>query len=378
MSQVLASRLAAQADEIKSDPGCATIYMPAGQLIGIGETLRQPALAASLRHIANAGAEAFYRGPIASALDVYSRQHGGLLRAADLAAYQPLWAEPISSEYREHMVHVMPPNSCGALLLMQLNGLAAVDSGELAGHPALRMGYQMSAMKAAFAVGVPLIADPSAVPDAVDLLLSSEMSAVMRGAVLSLTDARTGNDSGGTSCLIFADAEGNAIVLVQSVFNVFGAGFLEPSTGILLNNRMQGFTHKPGKANSVGPNKRPAHTLCPVMVTRGEHLRFAMATPGGLSQTLTNVQVLSHLIDGGLDVQAAGEYPRWCNTKTGEFLMECEFDESLVAELAALGHKAKRLDDGYYYGSAKVIEMLPSGNLAGAADFRREAFALGI
>jgi gamma-glutamyltranspeptidase/glutathione hydrolase len=378
VSQVLATRLAAQTDELRGDPGSATIYLPDGRPIGIGETLHQPALAASLRRIADEGADAFYRGPIAHALDAHSRAHGGLLRATDLAAYEPLWVDPIASEYREHIVHVMPPNSCGALLLLQLNGLAAVDRSVLTSHPALRMGYQMSAMKAALAIGVPLIADPSAVPDTVDLLLSSEMTTVMRGAVLSLTDAKTGTDSGGTSCLIFADAEGNAITLVQSVFNVFGAGVLEPSTGILLNNRMQGFMHKPGKANSVGPNKRPAHTLCPVMVTRGDRLRFAMATPGGLSQTLTNVQVLSHLVDAGLDVQAAVEHPRWCNTKTGDFLMECEFEESVVAELAALGHKAKRLDDGYYYGSAKVIEMLPSGNLAGAADFRREAFALGL
>ncbi len=378
VSQVMATRLAAQADEIVCDPGCAATYMPQGRPIGIGETLRQPALAKSLRRIAEEGADAFYRGAIAHALDAYSQEHGGLLRASDLAAYEPLWVEPIASDYRGHIVYVMPPNSCGALLLMQLNGLSAVDRNLLAANPALRIAYQMSAMQAAFALGVPLIAEADAVPDAVGLLLSPEMSAVMRDAVLSLGQAKTGTDSGGTSCLIFADEEGNAISLVQSVFNVFGAGFLEPSTGILLNNRMQGFTHKLGQANTVGPGKRPSHTLCPVIVTREGKLRFAMATPGGLSQTLTNVQVLSHLLDGGLDVQAAVEHPRWCNTKTGEFLIECQYAEKLVAELAGLGHNAKRLDDGYFYGSAKVVELLSSGNLAGGADFRREAAALGI
>jgi gamma-glutamyltranspeptidase len=378
VSQVLATRLLLEEDELRSDPGCAAIYLPDGRPIAVGETLRQPALAQSLRRIAEEGAAAFYLGAIARALDSHSRAQDGLLRATDLAAYEPLWVEPIQSQYRGHEVHAMPPNSCGALLLMQLTGLSAVESAVLAQKPALRMGYQMSAMKAAFAQGVPFIADPSAVPDGAHLLLSSEMSAVMRAAVTSLTDAKTGPDSGGTSCLILADTQGNAVSLVQSVFNVFGAALLEPSTGILLNNRMQGFAHKPGKANTVGPGKRPAHTLCPVMVTRGQQLRFAMATPGGLSQTLTNAQVLSHLLDGGLDVQAAVEFPRWCNTKTGDFLIECAFPESRVAELAALGHKAKRLDDGYFYGSAKVIETLPSGNLAGAADFRREASALGI
>ena len=271
----------------------------------------------------------------------------------------------------------MPPNSCGAILLMQLDGLSAVESEALAADPARRMGCQMSAMKAAFAAGVPLIADPASVPGAVEHLLSPEMKAAMRAAVLQLAHRRIGADSGGTSCLILADAEGNAISLVQSIFNVFGAGLLDPETGILFNNRMQGFTHEPGKPNSVAPGKRPAHTLCPVMVLRGGTLRFAMATPGGLSQTLTNVQVLSYALDSGLDVQAAVEAPRWCNTKSGDFLMEREFSEELVTALAAMGHKAERRDDGYFYGSAKMIELLASGALAGGADFRREGFALG-
>ena len=107
-------------------------------------------------------------------------------------------------------------------------------------------------------------------------------------------------------------------------------------------------------------------------------LRYAMATPGGLSQTLTNVQVLNHLLDCGYDVQMAVQAPRWCNTKTGDFLIENEFPESALAELARMGHKAKRRDDGYFYGSAKAVEYLPSGNLAGGADFRREGFALGF
>jgi gamma-glutamyltranspeptidase/glutathione hydrolase len=203
------------------------------------------------------------------------------------------------------------------------------------------------------------------------------MKAHMRASVLALADARPGPDSGGTSCLIFADAEGNAISLVQSIFNVFGAVLLDPKTGILFNNRMQSFTNKPGKPNSIDPHKRPAHTLCPVMVLRGGRTRFAMATPGGLSQTLTNVQVLSNLIDLGMDVQAAVEAPRWCNTKTGDFLMEREFPQDIVGELAAMGHKATRRDDAYFYGSAKAIEVLSSGALAGAADFRREGYALG-
>jgi gamma-glutamyltranspeptidase/glutathione hydrolase len=177
--------------------------------------------------------------------------------------------------------------------------------------------------------------------------------------------------------LLLADARGNAISMVQSVFNVFGSMTLDPETGILFNNRMQGFTHQAGQPNSVGPGRRPAHTLCPVLVRRDGRVRYALATPGGLSQTLTNVQVLSYLLDEGYDVAAAVEAPRWCNTRTGDVLLDGEFTPAIVSELAQLGHRAERADDAYFYGSAKAIELLESGTLAGGADYRREAFALG-
>jgi gamma-glutamyltranspeptidase len=378
VSQVAATRAAAQQDELRCDPGCASLYLPEGKPIAIGAILKQKALANSLRLIADEGADVFYRGAIAKRIDAFFKERDGLMRAADLAAYDPLWVEPIATDYRGHRIIAMPPNSCGALLLMQLDGLSAIDSAILRDDPIRRLAYQMSAMKAAFAEGVRHIADPGAMPDAVARLTSPAMKGKMREAVLALATPNVGRDGGGTSCLLFADAEGNAVSLVQSVFNVFGACLLDHETGILFNNRMQGFTHEPGKANSVAPHKRPRHTLCPVLALRDGRLRFALATPGGLSQTLTLVQVLGNLIDCGLDVQQSVEFPRWCNTKSGDFLIEEEFPESFVSRLAALGHRAERGDDGYFYGSAKAIELLSTGALAGGADFRREASALGV
>jgi gamma-glutamyltranspeptidase/glutathione hydrolase len=231
-------------------------------------------------------------------------------------------------------------------------------------------------MQAAFD-SVAMIADPRALPDAVEKLLSRESTAAMQAAVLSGAAGRKVAEQGGTACLLLADGEGNAVSLVQSVFNVFGSMMLDPDTGILFNNRMQGFTHREGRPNSVGPGRRPAHTLCPVLVRREGRLRYALATPGGLSQTLTNVQVLSYLVDEGYDVAAAVEAPRWCNTRGGDVLLDGEFDPTIVDELARMGHRAARADDAYFYGSAKAIELFDSGTLAGGADYRREAFALG-
>ena len=378
VSHTLATRIEAFRKELAADPGCAALYLPNGRPIAIGETLRQPALAATLRAIADHGADSFHRGDIARHIDSYMRERGGLMRAEDLAGYAPVWVEPMATEYRGHRVTVFPPNSYGGLLLMQLNGLSAVDSAALAGDPAKRIAWQMSAMKMAFHLGVPLIGDPGKNPESAARMLSAETTARMRQAVVNLESAPPVKDTSGTSCLMLADRAGNAISVVQSVFNVFGSAFLEPRTGLLFNNRMQGFTPQPGKANTLIPGTRPAHTLCPVLVFRGGKVRFAMASPGGLSQTLTNTQVLTNLIDRRMDVAAAVEAPRWCNTRSGDFLVDAEFPDSVVKALAAAGHNAKRRDDGYFYGSAKVIEILPTGNLAGAADHRREAFALGI
>jgi gamma-glutamyltranspeptidase / glutathione hydrolase len=340
--------------------------------------LRQPALAATLRGVAADGADSFYLGETARRIDAYMTARGGLMRAKDLAAFAPIWVNPVSTLYRGHRVSVMPPNSYGILLPMQLNGLSALDSAALTADPVTRVGYQMSAMKAAFQHGIPLVADPHDVPDAVAQALAPEMTARLQDAVRAAAPPTLVPNRGGTSCLMLADVAGNAICVVQSVFNVFGSAFLEPATGIIFNNRMQGFTHLPGLPNSVAPGKRPAHTLCPVMVQRDGHVRYVLASPGGVSQTLTNAQVLTHLVDGGRDVAQAVEAPRWCNTVGGQFLIDSQFPEAVLPELAAMGHTVARTEDPYFYGSAKAIERLPSGMLAGAADYRREAFALGF
>jgi gamma-glutamyltranspeptidase len=130
------------------------------------------------------------------------------------------------------------------------------------------------------------------------------------------------------------------------VFNVFGSMMLDPGTGILFNNRMQGFTHRGGKPNSVGPGRRPAHTLCPVLVRRGGRLRFALATPGGLSQTLTNIQVLSYLVDEGRDVAAAVEAPRWPQGRARRGCLFLRFRQSHRAPRHRDARRRRRLPAG--------------------------------
>ncbi len=378
VSQVLGERLLEDTSGLQADPGCAATYLPGGKGIPLGGTLRQPALAATLRRIAKNGADEFYLGETAKKIAAAHAADGGLMSAADLASYAPIWVEPMSTQYRGHQVSVLPPNTCSAFLLMQLDGLSALSSEELTADPARRVAYQMSAMKASFAAGTPFVVDPALMPDAPARMLAPEMKARMRDAVLGMKNAGKVPGSGGTACMTIGDAEGNMICIVQSIYNVFGSSYLDASTGILFNNRMQDFKHQPDLPGSVGPGRRPFHTLCPIMVHKDGRPRFALASPGGISQTLTGAQMLTELIDCGSDVSAAVEYPRWCNRANGDFLIEPSFPASMTEELARNGHTAKRGGDAYYFGSAKCIEWLPTGNLAGAGDHRREAFAAGV
>ncbi len=379
VSYILATRLSPAAGKLLADPGCNELYFTDGVPLQLGATLRQPALAATLRRLADQGVDEFYQGETAAKIVAAFDNADGLITAPDLQSYETLWVEPITTLYRGHRVSVMPPNSCGALLLMQLDGLAAVPSEAFRSDPELTMAYQMSAMKAAFANGVDLIGDPMLLPNAGDQLLNEDMKQRMREAVLQQSQAGRITGSGGTACVLIADAEGNMIIIVQSIYNVFGSVFLDPATGILFNNRMQDFSDQAGLPKSVGPRRRPFHTLCPIMVHDGEgRPRYALASPGGISQTLTGAQLLVSLLDKHYDVAAAVEAPRWCNRKDGDFLIDPSFPEDMARALRGMGHQVRRGGDPYFYGSAKAIEWLPTGNLAGAGDHRREAFALGV
>jgi gamma-glutamyltranspeptidase/glutathione hydrolase len=345
--------------------------------VKLGETLRQPALAATLKRIAAQGADEFYAGETARHIANAHKAAGGVMTEADLAGYAPMWVEPMSTEYRGHRVSVLPPNSCSALLLMQLDGLSGISSEELTADPVRRLAYQMSAMKAAFEHGQSLVCDPALMPDAPGRMLAPEMKGRMQAAVREMSSKSKVPGSGGTACVLVADTKGNMICIVQSIYNVFGSMFMDPATGILFNNRMQDFNHRPGTPGSVGPGRRPFHTLCPIMVHKDGKPKYALASPGGISQTLTGAQLLTELIDCGSDVSAAVEAPRWCNRKGGDFLIEPFFAPEVPERLANYGHKVRRGGDPYFFGSAKCIEWLPTGNLAGAGDHRREAFAAG-
>ena len=379
LSRVLAAALHLFRGDVEADPGLRAIYYPDGEPLPAGAIVRQPALARSLRLIAEQGSAAVYEGEIAASIGAYSQACGGVMTAEDFAGYEPEWVEPLSGSYRGLTVRVMPPNSYGILMLMQLNALDGIEPAELVRDEASRLACLMRAQRAVFAEGRHLIADPRTNPAPVADMLGAATTARLRAAARGETQVAeaAAHPAGGTSCIALADGEGNGISVVQSVFHVFGGAFLDPGTGFHMNNRMTGFSTDPDNATVLAPGKRPAHTLNPVVILDGGALRYLMTTPGGPSQTLSHVQVLSNLVDRGIELTAAIEAPRWSINLDGETLLDEAFSDAVAERLAAEGFPVKRAAGASYFGSAKVIERRPDGVLLGAADTRREAYAVG-
>jgi len=377
LSRILAAGMTLYHDDVAADPGCSAIYMPGGVPMKAGEIVRQPALAETVREIAEGGSAPFYEGRIARSIGDYSQARGGLASAADFEGYQPDWVEPIETDYRGRTVRVMPPNSYGIMMLLQLNALSGLSSDDIAGDDADRLAFQMRAMRAAFAEGRHHIADPKTNPAPIGELLGAEVTQRLQRAAKTGEHEALPHPVGGTSCITIADNSGDAMSVVQSVFHVFGSCFMDPGTGVLMNNRMTGFTTEPSAANVVAPHKRPAHTLNPVMVLEGDRVRYLMTTPGGPAQTMTNVQVLTHMVDRGMELAAAIEQPRWSLNLAGEILLDEVIPDAIANKIAAKGFKTQRAAGAAYFGSAKMMEILPNGVMCGVADIRREAYAVG-
>lgn len=377
LSRVLAAGLSLFRKDVDADPGCRDLYIPGGQPMKAGDIVRQPVLADTLREIAESGSAPFYEGRIAKSIGDYSQSNGGLVSAVDFEGYQPDWVEPLSTNYRGLDVSVMPPNSYGILMLMQLNALGSLDSADLDGNDADRLAYLMRAMRASFAEGQHHIADPKTNPAPIGDLLSAETTARLQAAVRTGDHSALAHPAGGTSCITIVDGDGNAISVVQSIFHVFGAAFLDPGTGILMNNRMTGFKTDPSHASAVAPGKKPSHTLNPVMVTDGGKVRYLMTTPGGPAQTISNVQVLSNMVDRGLELSVAVEAPRWSLNLGGDFLLDDGFSDDVSEKLSESGFPTIRAPGASYFGSIKMIEVQPNGVMCGFAEARREAYAVG-
>ena len=380
LSDRLARSLVAADARIGADPGSAATFAPRGRWLHGGEILQQPDLAATLRAIAASGAGGFYRGAIAELLAAGIRELGGAISLDDLAAHRTDRPEPLSTTYRNLTVYGQPPVSQGHVLLEELALANGLDVAAL-GHASDEQVHLMVELKKiAFADRDLHAGDPRVTGfDARRLLdpafLAARRAAVGKRAGDAVAGASFGTD---TTYLCVVDRDGNAVSLIESVFSLFGSAALVPGTGVMLNNRLTGFSLDPRSANVVAPGKRPVHTLNAVLVLEGTTPRFVYGTPGAQAQVQTNFQLAVALIDHGLDPQSAIDAPRWYHESGRALLMEAGYSEKTRKGLAERGHNLTVLaGQDEKTGGAQIIGIEESGSFTGGADERRDGHAAG-
>lgn len=382
VSDLLAGSIVEESDRLARDDAAAEVFGPLGRWPRAGEMLQQPDLAATLRAVSRDGADAFYRGELGERFVQAVGTIGGAIDRADLAAHRTDRPEPISIEYRGLRIFGQPPVSQGHILLEELAIAEGLDLREMEwGSPEL-IHLLVETKKLAFADRDAYAGDPARVDFEAQRLLGAEFIASRRRAVAVKASERSEAGSlmtpADTTYLAVVDRDGNAVSLIESVFSAFGAATVVPGTGILLNNRLTGFSLDARSPNAIAPGKRPVHTLNTVLALEGSMPRFVFGTPGRHAQVQTNLQLAVGLIDFEMDVQRAIEEPRWYHESGRTLKMERRFPEAVRRAMAAKGHEVAILKEwDEITGGAQAIAIEPNGSFAGAADPRREGQAAG-
>jgi oxamate amidohydrolase len=342
----------------------------------------QPDLARTLALIAEGGADEFYRGALGKRIAAAAAALGSPLRGEDFAEHQAEWVEPLRIAYRGGEAASLPPPTQGFAALAILGMLEGFDVAAL--DDADHVHLVVESTKLAFEDRDRWLGDPEVVAVPVATCLDRERLARRRGRI-SMARARpvdgVGHE-GDTIAIATADARGNAVCLIQSVYHEFGAAVVAGDTGVLLQNRGCFFSLDPSHPNALAPRKRTAHTLIPSMYLVDGRPRFVYGTMGGEGQPQTQAALVTRLVDRGLGVQAAVEAPRWLLGRTwGEttraLRLESRFGDPAVDELRRRGHDAHVVEAwSDLMGHAQVIGLGGDG-LRGASDPRADGAALG-
>ncbi len=382
----------AQSDDL--DEAGRAQYLPGGEPPPAGSLLTNEALAETLEAVVRNGAVGFYASPVAERIGDFIEEKGGYLREIDLGRHTSTWVEPLSSEYLGYRLFVLPPNTQGMAQLQLAEMAKSFELGEMGHNTSSYLHTLIELKKIAFADRDRWVADPAVADLPMDSLLDPGYLDRRAGLVdpdRAATDVQSGigspseaggsegmDDSGDTVYLTAVDSAGNAVSWIQSLFHGFGSGVFDPETGILFQNRGALFTLDEDHPNVLEPNKRPYHTLTPLMALRGSELGFTMGTPGGDSQTQSLLQIMNNLFIFGMTPQEAVEAPRFRSYGGNSVAVEDRIAPSVRRELEARGHEL-RVVHGWTatFGGAHMIFVDPeSGTLTAAADPRREGYSL--
>jgi gamma-glutamyltranspeptidase/glutathione hydrolase len=396
VSEIIAMQWKEVESVLARDPFAAKTFLIDGRAPAAGDVFRNPALANSLEQIAKGGRDVFYKGAVAKAIADDMQRRNGLIRLEDLAAHHADWVDPISTTYRGYQVLELPPNTQGVSALEMLNIMEGFDLKALGHNSAPYLHTLVEAKRIAFADRGAWIGDPASTPPkAIERMLSKEYAAARRKEIdpakaaadytpLALDGRATperGADPAGrgdTVYLTAADSDGNVVSLIQSLFEAFGSGIVAGDTGIVLHDRGNLFSLTPGHPNQIAPGKRPFHTLIPAMVMKDGVPWVSFGVMGGDMQAQGHAQVLANLIDFGMNIQDAGEAPRFRHSGAGvgTVALESAFTADARAGLTSRGHPLVNGHDAF--GGFQGIMIDPKTHvLMAGSDPRKDGMAAG-
>jgi gamma-glutamyltranspeptidase/glutathione hydrolase len=393
VTPIIADQWAGQAALLRRDEGARAALLVDGQRAPrAGEWFQNPDLARTYREIAARGPVHLYGGALGRRIAEFTQSKGGFLTPEDFAAHTAEWVQPVSVPFQGYRLWELPPNSQGIAALEMLRLLESYDLKAMGRNSAAYLHHLIEAKKLAYADIEFYVGDPASMKQPVDRFLSDDYIASRR-ALLDPTKAMERADPGDaatasdTIYLAAADADGNMVSLINSVFDYFGSGVVVPGTGVLLHDRGVGFTMAEGRANTVAPRKRPFHTIIPAFVTKttraagvlrdatGDEPYLAFGVMGGAMQPQGHVQVLLNLLLFGMDPQQAADAARFRHMSGRRVALESPIGDDVRAALRAMGHEI--IDErNVSFGGAQLVMKLPRGWAAGS-DPRKDGHAAG-
>src|SRR5580700_8082706 len=390
----LAQSLRGTAGLLERFPESKHIFLRDGRFYEAGETLVQPELERTLERIRKQGARDFYEGETARLLATDMERHGSPITAADLRDYTVVERKPLTGSYRGYDIITAPPPSSGGVGILQMLGVLEGSGYEKAGAgSAAELHFLAETMRRFFADRAAHMGDPDFVSVPVAGLLDKAYIARLRQSIdpehaTPSAEIRAGGaapaESSQTTHYSIVDAEGNAVAVTYTLNGTFGSGVTATGLGFLLNNEMDDFAAKPGEpkayglvqgeANAIQPHKRPLSSMTPTSVTRDGHLDMVLGTPGGPTIINSVLEVLLNVVDFGMNIQDAVNWPRihhqWL---PDQLLLERGISPDTVALLKARGHQVKMVNA---IGEVAAIQAR-DGWLEGAADPRTAGTAKG-
>lgn len=401
VTPALARDLQAGAELLGQFPASKHTFLRDGNLYRAGELLRQPELAATLRRLQQHGAAGFYSGTTAQLIVREMRDHGGLITAADLAAYRVIERAPLRGSYRGFGIVTMPPPSSGGVALLQMLAmLEPHDVGSLGLNSAAKIHLFAEVMRRAFGDRARFLGDPDFVRVPVKQLLDRDYL-TQRMSDFDARHATPGDsksaailppgESTETTHFSVVDSAGNAVSITCTLNGLWGSGVTVPGAGFLMNNEMDDFTSKigvqnaygltQGEANAIAPGKRPLSSMTPTIVLKDGKPFLVTGSPGGPTIINTVLLVITNIIDFNLNVTQAVDSPRFHHQWQPDVIDHEPFLTSpdTIALLTAEGHAlaSRKLypnapeAEARTWGDAESILIDPRTNLRlGARDLR--------